>query len=148
MALVSAAERKRKRRQKLKETGQYDKHNAKQAIDQQKYRKRQAEKEEKLPLDERSKLIKNKREECCKRVAKHGLLKTIEMEEKHETEKKRTKPFKQFLSFSKGYKLYQKPLTEGKQCKESFFANLQYNDAGDEPIERPKPVQTLSDDVK
>ena len=70
------------------------------------------------------------------------------MEEKHETEKKRTKPFKQFLSFSKDYKLYQKPLTEGKQCKESFFANLQYNDAGDEPIERPKPVQTLSDDVK
>ena len=53
MALVSAAERKRKRRQKLKETGQYDKYNAKQAIDQQKYRKRQAEKEEKLPLDER-----------------------------------------------------------------------------------------------
>ena len=101
MALVSPAERKRKRRQKLKETGQYDKYNAKQAIDQQKYRKRQAEKEEKLPLDERSKLMKKKREECCKRVAKHGLLKTIEMEEKHETEKKRTKPFNSFSALGK-----------------------------------------------
>ena len=51
---MSAAERQRKRRQKLKETGQYDKYNGKHAIDLQKYHKRQAEKEEKLPLDERS----------------------------------------------------------------------------------------------
>ena len=71
------------------------------ASDHQKYRKRQAEKKVKLPLDERSKLIKKKQEECCKRVAKHGLLKASEMEEKHETEKKRTKPFNSFSALAK-----------------------------------------------
>ena len=64
-------ESQRKQRQKLKETGQYDKYNEKHAIYQQKYHKRQTEKEEKLPFDKRSKLIKKKREECRKRVAKH-----------------------------------------------------------------------------
>ena len=64
-----AAERQRKRRQKLKETGQYEKYQEKNDIDKQKYCKSQAEKEEKLPLDERSKLMKRKREKCCKRVA-------------------------------------------------------------------------------
>ena len=100
---MSAAEHQRKQCQKLKETGQYDKYKEKHATDQQKYHKRQDEKEEKLPLDETSKLIKKKWEKCCKQVAKHRLLKTIEMGEKHEIEKKRTKPFNKFLSFSKGY---------------------------------------------
>ena len=49
--------------------------NKKNDIDKQKYRKRQAEKEEKLPLDERSKLMKRKREKCSKRVAEHRLFK-------------------------------------------------------------------------
>ena len=71
-----AAERQRERRQKLKETGQYEKYPKKNNdIDKQKYRKRQAEKEEKLPLDERSKLMKRKREKCCKRAAEHRLFK-------------------------------------------------------------------------
>ena len=61
-----AAERQRKQQQKLKQTEQYDKYKEKHAIDQQKYGKRRAEKEEKLPLDERSRLIKKKREECRK----------------------------------------------------------------------------------
>ena len=82
-----AGEHQHQRWQKLKETEQYDKYKEKHAIDHQKYGKRQAEKEEKLPLDERSKLIKKKLEKCCKRVAKHRLLKAIKMEEKHEREK-------------------------------------------------------------
>ena len=72
---MSAAERQRKQRQKLKETRQYDKYNEKHAIYQQKYHKRQAEKEEKLPFNKRSKLIKKKREECRKPVAKHKTFK-------------------------------------------------------------------------
>ena len=75
MAPILAAERQRKRRQKLKETGQYEKYQEKNDIDKQKYRKSQAEKEEKLPLDERSKLMKRKREKCWKRVAEHRLFK-------------------------------------------------------------------------
>ena len=72
MAPMSAAEHQHKRRQKLKETRQYDKYKEKHTIDQQKYRKRQDEKEEKLPLDETSNLIKKKWEKCCKRVAKQS----------------------------------------------------------------------------
>ena len=98
---MSAAEHQHKRCQKLKETGQYDKYKEKHATDQQKYHKRQDEKEEKLPLDEISKLIKKKWEKCCKRVAKHRLLKTIEMGEKHEIEKKQTKPFNSFSALAK-----------------------------------------------
>ena len=60
MAPILTAERQHKRCQKLKETRQYDKYKEKHIIDQQKYRKRQVEKEEKLPLGERSKLIKKK----------------------------------------------------------------------------------------
>ena len=66
MAPISAAECQHKQYQKLKETEQYDKYKEKHTIDQQKYHKRQAEKEEKLPFGERSKLIKKKQEECCK----------------------------------------------------------------------------------
>ena len=79
--------------QEVKETGQYDKYKEKLAIDQQKYCKRQAEK---LLLDERSKLIKKKLEECCKQVGKHRLLKTIKIEKKHQIEKKHTKLLNSF----------------------------------------------------
>ena len=100
----------RKQYQKIKETGQHDKYKEKPATDLQKYHKRQAENEEKLPLDKRSKLIKNKQEECHKRVAKHRLLKTIEMEEEHETEKKWTKPFNSFSALVwQSSKLYWNP---------------------------------------
>ena len=101
MAHMSAVEHHHKWRQKLKETGQYDKYKEKHSIDQQKHCKRQAEKKEKLPLDNRSKLIEKKREECCKQLAKYRLLKTIEMEEKHKTEKKRTKLLNSFSALAK-----------------------------------------------
>ena len=56
------------------------------------------------------------------------------MEEKHETDKKETKPFNSFSALAKATTRAQraieqalpKTLTEGKQCKESFFTNLQY----------------------
>ena len=153
---MSAAEHQRKQCQKLKETGQYDKYKEKHATDQQKYHKRQDEKEEKLPLDETSKLIKKKWEKCCKQVAKHRLLKTIEMGEKHEIEKKRTKPFNSFSALAKATTRAQcaieqfLPKTPNRReavQRELFCRSAIQNVAVDEPIERPKPVHTLSDDV-
>ena len=79
------------------------------------------------------------------------------MEEKHETEKKRIKPFNSFSALAKATTRSQHAIEEalpkspnrrkGVQ-RELFCRSAIQNDAGDEPIERLKPVYTLSDDVK
>ena len=79
------------------------------------------------------------------------------MEEKHETEKKRTKPFNSFSALAKATTRPQHaikqalPKTPNRRKgvqRELFCQSAIQNDADDEPIERLKPAHTLSDDVK
>ena len=79
------------------------------------------------------------------------------MEEKHETKKKRTKPFNSFSVLAKATTRAQRaieqalPKTPNRRKavqRELFRQSAIQNDAGDKPIERPKLVHTLSDDLK
>ena len=79
------------------------------------------------------------------------------MEEKHETDKKRTKLFNSFSALSKATTRAQRaveqalPKTPNRRKavqREIFRRSAIQNDAGDDPIERSKPVHTLSDNVK
>ena len=79
------------------------------------------------------------------------------MEEKHETQKKQTKPFNSFSALEKAttkvqyaieLALLKTPNRRKAVQRELFRWSAIQNDAGDEPIERPEPVHTFSDDVK
>ena len=79
------------------------------------------------------------------------------MEEKHETKKKRTKPFNSFSVLAKATTWAQRAIEQALSKipnrrkavqREIFRRSAIQNDAGDKPIERPKLVHTLSDDLK
>ena len=74
------------------------------------------------------------------------------MEEKHETDKKRTKPFNSFSALAKATTKVQRaieqalPKTPNRReavQRELFHQSAIQNVAVDKPIERPQPVHTL-----
>ena len=59
---LSAAERQKKRREKLKNEGRYEEYKAKHASIVKKYRKKQAVRLESLTVEEKDQLVKERRE--------------------------------------------------------------------------------------
>ncbi|XP_063381046.1 uncharacterized protein LOC134667550 [Cydia fagiglandana] len=72
---LSAAEKMKRRREKLKENGQYEEYKKKVNEAGRKTRQKKKEKFERLPPSKKAKVIKENRKKIKERVAKHRLLK-------------------------------------------------------------------------